>query len=153
MHPHSWVAIVTLVSLLVYVWMALGVGGARKKSGIDAPTMTGDPELERHIRVQANTLEWLPIFLPSLWLFAIYWNDLIATILGVIWIFGRIIYALGYAAGPASARPASSSRPWRPRSCCSAPWDGSSGCWRSSAPDHRQPTLVGWRAEAFGLIL
>jgi glutathione S-transferase len=99
MHPHSWVAIVTLVSLLVYLWMALGVVGARKKSGINAPTMTGDPELERRIRVQSNTLEWLPIFLPSLWLFAIYWNDLIATILGVIWIFGRIIYALGYAAG------------------------------------------------------
>ena len=99
MHPHSWVAIVTLVSLLVYIWMALGVVGARKKSGINAPTMTGDPELERRIRVQSNTLEWLPIFLPSLWLFAIYWNDLIATILGVIWIFGRIVYALGYAAG------------------------------------------------------
>ena len=99
MHPHSWVAIVTLVSLLVYIWMALGVVGARKTSGINAPTMTGDAALERRIRVQSNTLEWLPIFLPSLWLFAIYWNDLIATILGVIWIFGRIIYALGYAAG------------------------------------------------------
>ena len=98
MHPHSWVAIVTLVALLVYIWMMVRVGGARKKSGIHAPTMTGDPELERHIRVHANTLESLPIFLPSLWLFAIYWNDMIAAILGVIWIIGRIIYALGYAA-------------------------------------------------------
>ena len=100
MQPHSWVAIVTLVALLVYVWMGVRVGGARKKSGIAAPTMTGDPELERHIRVQANTLEWLPIFLPSLWLFAIYWNDMVAAILGVIWIVGRVIYALGYAASP-----------------------------------------------------
>jgi glutathione S-transferase len=100
MHPHSWVAIVTLVALLVYVWMSVRVSGARKKSGIQAPTMTGDPELERHIRVQANTLEWLPIFLPSIWLFAIYWNDMIAAILGVIWILGRVIYALGYAAAP-----------------------------------------------------
>jgi uncharacterized membrane protein YecN with MAPEG domain len=58
--------------------------------------MTGDPVLERTIRVQSNTLEWLPLFLPSLWLFAIYWSDLVATILGVIWIVGRIIYALGY---------------------------------------------------------
>ncbi|WP_419253157.1 MAPEG family protein [Caulobacter sp. ErkDOM-YI] len=100
MQPHSWVAVVTLVALLVYVWMGVRVGGARKKSGIHAPTMTGDPELERHIRVQANTLEWLPIFLPSLWLFAIYWNDMVAAILGVIWIVGRVIYALGYAASP-----------------------------------------------------
>lgn len=97
MHPHSWVTIVTLVALLVYVWMGFRVGGARKKSGIHAPAMTGDPELERHIRVQANTLEWLPIFLPSIWLFAIYWNDMVAAILGAIWILGRILYALGYA--------------------------------------------------------
>jgi len=100
MQPHSWVAIVTLVALLVYVWMALQVAWARRKAGIDAPTMTGDPVLERTIRVQANTLEWLPIFLPSLWLFAIYWSDLVATILGVIWIVGRIIYALGYISAP-----------------------------------------------------
>jgi len=97
MQPHSWVAIVTLVALLVYVWMGVRVGGARKKSGIPAPAMTGDPELERHIRVQANTLEWLPIFLPSLWLFAIYWSDMVAAGLGVVWIIGRILYALGYA--------------------------------------------------------
>lgn len=96
MQPHSWVAIVTLAALLVYVWMILQVTWARRKCGIDAPTMTGDPLLERTIRVQANTLEWLPLFLPSLWLFAIYWSDLVATILGVIWIVGRIIYALGY---------------------------------------------------------
>ena len=100
MQPHSWVAIVTLVALLVYIWMGVRVGGARKKCGIHAPCMTGDPELERHIRVQANTLEWLPIFLPALWLFAIYWNDMVAAILGVIWIVGRVIYALGYAASP-----------------------------------------------------
>lgn len=100
MQPHSWVAIVTLAALLVYVWMAFRIAGARRKCGIHAPTMTGDPILERHIRVQANTLEWLPLFLPSLWLFAIYWSDLAAAILGVVWIAGRIVYALGYVADP-----------------------------------------------------
>jgi uncharacterized MAPEG superfamily protein len=100
MQPHSWVAIVTLAALLVYVWMIFRIGGARKVSGVQAPAMTGDPVLERHIRVQANTLEWLVIFLPSLWLYAIYWSDLAATILGVVWIVGRIVYALGYVADP-----------------------------------------------------
>jgi uncharacterized membrane protein YecN with MAPEG domain len=100
MQPHSWVAIVTIAALLVYVWMAFRIGGARRKCGIYAPAMTGDPVLERHIRVQANTLEWLPLFLPSLWLFAIYWSDLVAAILGVVWIVGRIVYALGYVADP-----------------------------------------------------
>jgi glutathione S-transferase len=100
MQPHSLVAIVTLVALLLYIWMGLRVAGARKASGIAAPQMTGDPVLERHIRVQSNTLEWLPVFLPALWLFAIYWNDLAAAGLGLVWILGRIIYALGYVADP-----------------------------------------------------
>lgn len=97
---HALVAIVTLLSLLVYVWMILRIPGARRRTGIDAPAMTGHPELERHIRIQANTVEWLVIYLPALWLFAIYWNDLVAAALGVIWMIGRIVYALGYAADP-----------------------------------------------------
>ena len=100
MQPHSYVALVTVAALLVYVWMGVRVGRARAQSGVAAPAMTGDPILERHIRVQANTLEWLPIFLAGLWLFAIYWNDLIAAGLGVVWIVGRILYAVGYVADP-----------------------------------------------------
>ncbi len=100
MQPHSLVAIVTLLALLTYFWMSLMVGRARTKCGIHAPAMTGDPLLERTIRVHYNTLEWLPIFLVSLWLFAIYWNDLVAAGLGLVWIIGRIIYALGYMAEP-----------------------------------------------------
>jgi glutathione S-transferase len=101
MQSHAYVAIVTLLALLTYFWMGLQVGRARSKCGISAPTMTGDPLLERAIRVHYNTLEWLPIFLASLWLFAIYWNDLVAAGLGVIWIVGRILYQTGYMADPA----------------------------------------------------
>jgi len=100
MQTHAYVAIVSLLALLVYIWMSFRVGAARSKCGIHAPAMTGDPVLERTIRVQANTLEWLPVFLVSLWLFALYWNDLWAAIAGVVWIFGRILYALGYVADP-----------------------------------------------------
>ena len=100
MQPHSYVALVTVAALLTYFWMGLRVGQARAKCGVAAPAMTGDPILERHIRVHYNTLEWLPIFLAGLWLFAIYWNDLIAAGLGVVWIVGRILYALGYVADP-----------------------------------------------------
>jgi uncharacterized membrane protein YecN with MAPEG domain len=100
MQPHSYVALVTVAALLVYVWMGVRVGRARAQSGVAAPAMTGDPILERHIRVQANTLEWLPIFLAGLWLFAIYWNDQIAALAGVVWIVGRILYALGYVSDP-----------------------------------------------------
>ncbi|MDH4386917.1 MAG: MAPEG family protein [Caulobacter sp.] len=101
MSVHGPVAIATLLSLLVYVWMIMRVGGARRRSGINAPAMTGDPDLERHIRVHLNTLEWLPIYLPSLWLFALAWGqDLLAAGLGGVWMLGRILYALGYVKDP-----------------------------------------------------
>jgi uncharacterized membrane protein YecN with MAPEG domain len=100
MQSHAYVAIVTLLALLTYVWMGLQVAGARRKCGIQAPAMTGDPVLERTIRAHVNTLEWLPVFLPSLWLFALYWEDLWAAILGLVWIVGRIVYQVGYVRDP-----------------------------------------------------
>ena len=105
MMQHRWVALVTLLALLTYFWMSTRVPVARNKCGIQAPAMTGDPLLERTIRAHYNTLEWLPIFLVSLWLFAIYWNELVAAGLGVVWIVGRILYALGYSADAAKRGP------------------------------------------------
>jgi glutathione S-transferase len=101
MMGHRWTALVTLLALLVYFWMSVQVGRARGKSGINAPAMTGDPLLERAVRVQSNTLEWLPIFLASLWLFAIYWDELVGAGLGIVWIIGRLVYSAGYMADPA----------------------------------------------------
>lgn len=98
MQPHVLVAIVTLLSVLTYVTMGIRVGAARTKSGIAAPAMTGDPVLERTIRAHYNTLEWLPVYLAGLWLFAIYWNDLVAAGVGAVWIVGRILYVRGYVA-------------------------------------------------------
>ena len=93
---HSLVAIVTLLTLLLYFWMGLAVGRARARFGVAAPAISGHPDFERVFRVQANTLEWLPIYLPSLWLFALAWNDRVAAGLGVIWIVGRYLYMTGY---------------------------------------------------------
>jgi uncharacterized membrane protein YecN with MAPEG domain len=101
MMGHRWTALVTLLALLVYFWMSFQVARARGKTGIDAPAMTGDPVMERAVRVHYNTLEWLPIFLASLWLFAIYWNELVAAGLGLVWIAGRLLYSVGYMADPA----------------------------------------------------
>ncbi|MDB5470912.1 MAG: rane-associated protein in eicosanoid and glutathione metabolism [Caulobacter sp.] len=106
-HPHSLVAIVTCLSLLVFIWMMIRVGGARGRTGISPPAMTGHPDLERHVRVHLNTLEVLPIYLTSLWLFTLVYpafpfNDLIAAGLGLVWILGRVIYALAYVKDPAT---------------------------------------------------
>ena len=97
METHLLVAAVTLLSLLTYFWMGLRVARARGRYGDSAPAISGNEDFERVFRAHQNTLEWLPMYLASLWLFAVYWSDAIAAILGVIWIIGRVLYGLGYA--------------------------------------------------------
>lgn len=105
MQSYYDVAIVTLLAALTCFWMSMQVARTRTKVGILAPVMTGDPVLERTLRAHFNTLEWMPIFLPSLWLFAIYWSSPGAAVLGFVWIVGRIIYFIGYVAAPTKRFP------------------------------------------------
>ena len=97
---NMWV--VTLAALIFYFSTSIGVARGRAKYGIPAPAMTGDPDFERLVRIQANTLEWLPLFLVSLWLFAAYWDVRVATGAGIVWIIGRILYMTGYSKAAAS---------------------------------------------------
>jgi glutathione S-transferase len=98
MNVHPLVAIVTLVALLLYFYMGLRVGRSRSTYNVVAPAVVGHPAFERDYRIQMNTLEWLPLFLASLWLFALAWgDDRIAAAIGVVWIIGRVLYLTGYA--------------------------------------------------------
>jgi len=89
-------ALVTCLAISLYFFTSIRVSQARATFGIKVPSITGNPDFERVFRVQMNTLEWMPIFLPSLWLFAIYVNDPIAAAIGLVWIGGRILYMTGY---------------------------------------------------------
>ena len=93
---YHFTAIVTCLALLFYFYTSVAVGRARVTYGVKAPSISGQPDFERVFRVQMNTLEWLPIFLPSLWLFALYVSDPIAALLGLVWIAGRMLYLTGY---------------------------------------------------------
>lgn len=97
MEAYASVAAVTLVSLLVYFWLGLRVAGARRRHGVAAPAIMGNEDFERVFRAHQNTLEWLPMYLASLWLFAIFWSAQAAALIGLVWIVGRILYGLGYA--------------------------------------------------------
>ena len=100
---HPLVAIVTLLALLVYFYMSMQVGQGRSKYGVAAPATTGNPDFERLFRVHMNTLEWLPLFLVSLWLFAVSWNDdRITAAIGLVWVVGRVLYLSGYSKAAAS---------------------------------------------------
>ena len=89
-------ALVTCLAILFYFFTGIQVSRARAAFGIKAPAMSGNPDFERVFRVQMNTLEWMPIFLPSLWLFAFYISDPVAAVLGLVWIAGRVLYLTGY---------------------------------------------------------
>jgi glutathione S-transferase len=93
---YRFTALVTLLAILFYFFTSARVARARGTYGVKLPAISGHPDFERVFRVQMNTLEWLPIFLPSLWLFAIYISDQIAALIGVVWIVGRIVYLIGY---------------------------------------------------------
>ncbi|SJZ92741.1 MAPEG family protein [Enhydrobacter aerosaccus] len=105
MDTYYAVAIVTLLSGFTCFGMAITVARTHSRTGILAPRMTGDPQLERAVRAHSNTLEWMPIFLPAMWLFAFYWSPLWASILGAVWIVGRLIYFAGYLAAPEKRFP------------------------------------------------
>jgi glutathione S-transferase len=89
-------ALVTCLAILFYFFTSVRVARARIVYGVRLPAISGHPDFERVFRVQMNTLEWMPIFLPSLWLFAVYVSDPIAAAIGVVWIAGRILYMIGY---------------------------------------------------------
>jgi glutathione S-transferase len=94
---YHFTALVTCLAILLYFFTSIQVGKARATFGVKAPAMSGNPDFERIFRVQMITLEWMPIFLPSLWLFAIYISDAISAVIGLVWIAGRILYMTGYA--------------------------------------------------------
>ncbi|GEM_PF-122910 len=101
-------AIITILALLFYFWTGLNVGRMRGKHGIKAPAMTGNPEFECAVRVQMNTLEWIVVFLPMLWLATVYfspamsiaWLGWLPAAFGVLWIAGRVLYMTGYMQAP-----------------------------------------------------
>ena len=102
---YHYTALVTLLSLLFYFYTTTRVSKARAEFGVKVPAISGNPDFERVFRVQMNTLEWMPIFLPSLWLFAIYISDIGAAVLGLVWIAGRVVYLVGYAQAAAKRGP------------------------------------------------
>jgi glutathione S-transferase len=100
-----YTAAVTLIVLLVYFYTVGAVGRARVQYGIKAPAVTGNEHFERAYRVQMNTLEQMALFLPALWLYATYVSDRGAAVGGLVWVVGRVVYALAYTRDPTSRGP------------------------------------------------
>lgn len=91
-----WPSLVTIMALLVYFVLSANVGRARAKYKVMPPQMSGDPNFERVLRVQLNTVEQLILFIPALWIFSEFISPIWGASIGAVWIVGRIVYAWGY---------------------------------------------------------
>lgn len=101
-----YTSLVTLLIALYYLWVGIHVGLVRAKVKIPAPAVSGDPLLERAIRVQMNAVEYAPAILPALWLAALWMSDLWAAVVGLVWVVARLAYLALYMSNPASRSPA-----------------------------------------------
>jgi len=97
MHLTAWA---TLAVLGVYFWTGVMAGVARARYKVAAPSMDGPLPFQSAQRVQANTLEQLPLVLAPLWLCGTYLGDSWAAAGGLLWCLGRVLYALGYYRDP-----------------------------------------------------
>ena len=97
-----YTAAATLLVLLLHFALGIMVGQARARYGVKAPAIIGNEHFERAYRVQMNTIEQMLFFLPAMWLCAVLLSDIAAAVLGVIWVIGRVVYAVSYVNDPAT---------------------------------------------------
>ncbi|MEY4431623.1 MAG: hypothetical protein RLZZ533_1559 [Cyanobacteriota bacterium] len=98
-------AVVTLAALIAYQGTAMAVGQARVKHKVMPPATSGPEPFECALRVQQNTLEQLVFFLPTFWLAVLLSSPAWASLLGFIWVGGRVAYGVGYRMAPGKRGP------------------------------------------------
>ena len=96
----TWVTLVIVLALLEYLVFGLLVGRARGTYGVHAPAITGHPVFERYMRIHQNTLEQLVVFVPAVWLYAMYMSAKVAALLGLVFVASRALYAVTYLRDP-----------------------------------------------------
>ncbi len=100
-----WTGLVTLAAIALYIVLARLVGRARAKYKVAPPATDGPPEFWRIHRAHLNTGEQLLAFLPLLWIVALSSGDVTAAVLGGVWVFGRLLFVLGYGKQPEKRYP------------------------------------------------
>lgn len=99
--PHTYTALVTLLTVVLILWFMMKVGKERG-TAIKAPATTGTAEFDRAFRVHMNTIEQVVMFLPSLWLALPVLGDIYTAAIGGVWLVGRTMFAFAYWKDPDS---------------------------------------------------
>lgn len=102
---YGYVVLVGVGSTLVNMWLAFRVGKARKQFNVKYPAMYSDSNIVFNCiqRSHQNFLEYYPQFLMMLFLGGFEYPK-VAAGAGVVYLAGRIVYALGYSTGDPSKR-------------------------------------------------
>jgi len=98
----TYVHLIIGAALFEFLYFGFAVGKARETYKVMAPATTGNETFERYFRVQMNTLEQLIVFIPSIVLFARYFDPRIAAGLGAVFVIGRVVYFRSYVRDPKS---------------------------------------------------
>lgn len=94
----AYVTIIVMLALIEFLYFGILVGGARGRTGVTAPAVSGNLEFERPFRAHQNTLEQLIVFVPAMFATGYYVSDIFAVIAGVTFLIGRAIYFRTYSA-------------------------------------------------------
>jgi glutathione S-transferase len=91
---------VTAVALVQFLVFGALVAKSRVRHNVPAPAMHGPAEFERLLRVHANTMERMMVFLPLFWLSSALWRTDITAAVGLLFVASRHMYWRGYVAEP-----------------------------------------------------
>lgn len=102
---YGYVVLVGAASSFMVQFLAIQVGRARRKYGVEYPTMYSDdiPQFNCVQRAHQNTLENYPQFLVTLFIAGIE-HPRAAAGLGGLWVLSRFSYAFGYYSGDPKKR-------------------------------------------------
>lgn len=102
---YGYVILVSVLACFVNTWLAMRVGSARKKYGIKYPVMYSESNNVFNCiqRAHQNFLENFTQFQVMLLLGGIHYPQLGAAA-GLVWLLGRIVYAVGYSTGDPQKR-------------------------------------------------
>ncbi|XP_053317166.1 microsomal glutathione S-transferase 2 [Spea bombifrons] len=89
-------AAVSVVYACQQAYFANLVGKCRIKYKVIPPAVTGPPEFERTFRAQQNCIEFSVLFMIDLWTAGWFFNQELAVLFGLLYIYGRHLYFYGY---------------------------------------------------------
>ncbi|XP_073511936.1 microsomal glutathione S-transferase 2 [Phyllobates terribilis] len=89
-------ATVSVLSACQQAYFANLVGKSRIKHRVIPPAVSGNPEFERTFRAQQNCIEFYATFLVDLWVAGWFFNQELASLFGLLYIYGRHLYFYGY---------------------------------------------------------